>query len=183
MFCFTTGSIAGREAATEAKTMPPPKLDEEQIYTLHQKVYQPLERQNGVKAFNLKSRIKDIMWEHANVIGRTKDALETATTGIERIRNDELPRLGTSARNRRFNLEWGQCLEIENMITAAAMTLGGALARTESRGLHYRDDFPHTDPSWLKNVVIKKDGDKMVVDTQPVSFPVVKPQAGVTADD
>ncbi len=123
------------------------------------------------------------MWEYANVIGRTEDGLETAIDEVERIKTAQLPRLATSAKNPRFNLEWGQCLEIENMITSAEMTLRGALARKESRGLYYRDDYPQTDPAWLKNVVLKEDGDRMVVDTEPVTFRYVKPREGVAADE
>jgi succinate dehydrogenase/fumarate reductase flavoprotein subunit len=182
MFCFATGSIAGREAAAEAKTVSPPKLDEEQVTALRQKVYRPLEQTDGVSVFGVKSEIKDILWEYANVIGRTGEGLETAIREIEKIKTEKMPRLCASAKNKRFNLEWGQCLEIENMITAAEMTLYSALARTESRGLHYRDDFPRSDPNWLKNVVIKKDGDKMAVATEPVTFPYVKPKEGVSAD-
>ena len=182
MFSFTTGSLAGRQAAAEAGTLSRPRLVEEQVNALRQKVYRPLERSGGVSAFSIKSEIQDILWEYANVIGRTKDGLETALSRIERIKTEQLPRLATSAKNRRFNLEWGRCLEIENMITAAELTLRGALARTESRGLHYRDDFPRADRNWLKNVVIKKAGEQMAVTTEPVSFPYVKPKEEVAAD-
>lgn len=181
--CFATGSIAGSEAAAEARTLPKPRLDEQQIRALHQKVYQPLERKDGVPAFGIKARIKDLLWEYANVIGRTKDRLETAISEIEGIKTGELPRLATAAKSRRFNLEWGQCLELENMVTCAEMTLRGALARTESRGLHYRDDYPRTNPAWLKNVVLKKDGDRMVVDTEPVTFPYEKPEEEMAPDE
>jgi len=181
--CFATGSIAGRIAAGEAKIVPRPRINEQQINTLRQKIYRPLERRDGVSTFALKARIKDMMWEYANVIGRTEDGLETAIDEVERIKTTQLPRLATSAKNPRFNLEWGQCLEIENMITSAEMTLRSALARKESRGLHYRDDYPHADPAWMKNVVLKEDGDRMLVDTEPVTSRYVKPREGVAADE
>ena len=47
--------------------------------------------------------------------------------------------------------------------------------------LHFRDDFPRNDPNWLKNVVIKKDGDGMAVEIRPVAFPHVQPKEGVNA--
>ncbi len=179
--CFATGSIGGREAAAEAKTLSQPRLDEEQVNTLRQKIYRPLEQEGGESAFAVKARIQDIMWEYANVAGRTEEGLRTAIREIEKMKTEQLPRLATSAKNRRFNLEWGQCLEIENMITAAEITLYSALTRTESRGLHYRDDFPRSDPNWLRNVVVKKDGDKMAVTTEPVALPYVEPKEGVSA--
>ncbi len=180
--CFATGSIGGREAAAEAKIMPSPKVDEEQVNTLRHKAYHPLEQEGDVRPFDIKTRIQNTMWEYANIAGRTKDGLETAIREMERIKTEELPRLATSAKNQRFNLQWGQCLEIENMITTAEITLHSALTRTESRGLHFRDDFPRNDPDWLKNVVIKKDGDNMAITTQAVAFPYVKPGKVVTAD-
>jgi succinate dehydrogenase/fumarate reductase flavoprotein subunit len=112
------------------------------------------------------------------VLAILKEGLETASQEIEKIKVEKLPQVCTAAKHKRFNQEWVQCLEIENMITCIEMTILGALTRTESRGLHFRDDYPRNNPDWIKNVVIKKDGDRMAVDVQPVPFPYFKPREG-----
>ncbi len=182
--CFASGAIAGREAAAEARKLPTPRTDEAQINALRRKIYLPLEQEGDLRAFAVKNEIQDILTEHAHIAGRTKDGLEKALRELERIKLEKLPRLGAKAHNRRYNLDWWQCLEIENMITVGEMTLLGALTRTESRGLHFRDDFPRNGANWLKNVVIKQDGKTMAVDVQPVAFSFIKPEEGkeVAAD-
>jgi succinate dehydrogenase/fumarate reductase flavoprotein subunit len=55
------------------------------------------------------------------------------------------------------------------MIQAAELIATSALSRTESRGAHYRRDFPESDPRWLKNVVLSlDDGSGIRVNITPV---------------
>lgn len=54
-------------------------------------------------------------------------------------------------------------------IKAAGMGLGASLFRTESRGFHYREDYPNkNDKNWLAWVIISKDGDNMKLTKRPV---------------
>ena len=53
-----------------------------------------------------------------------------------------------------------QCLETEDMALLAEIILRAGLTRRESRGAHYRSDFPErNDEQWLKNIIVKKDAD------------------------
>ena len=84
--CFASGSIAGDQAADEAKNTPSPRLDEEQINSLRRKALQPMEQSGGIRPFGVKTAIQDIAWEYANIAGRTKQGLETASKEIEKIK-------------------------------------------------------------------------------------------------
>jgi len=62
-------------------------------------------------------------------------------------------------------------LEFQNMLLLSDMICRAALLRTESRGSHYRDDFPQENNiDWLKNIVVRKDGDKARLEPVPVSL-------------
>ncbi len=58
--------------------------------------------------------------------------------------------------------------EIQNMLTLAQLMVEAALAREESRGCHFRTDFPHEREEWRKHIVFRKEGRNAVMLTRPV---------------
>jgi succinate dehydrogenase / fumarate reductase flavoprotein subunit/fumarate reductase flavoprotein subunit len=61
---------------------------------------------------------------------------------------------------REYNLAWQEWLNVQNILTVARLTCQSALARRESRGSHYRSDFPDTDNrEWLCNILVRRDSD------------------------
>jgi L-aspartate oxidase len=54
--------------------------------------------------------------------------------------------------------------EIQNMLTAAYLITECALRRTETRGVHYRQDFPETDPIWARHQLVRRTGYQLVVE-------------------
>jgi succinate dehydrogenase / fumarate reductase flavoprotein subunit len=79
-----------------------------------------------------------------------------------------------------YNREWHDALQLRNMIQVAEMIARSALMRTESRGVHYRKDYPNVDNDhWLKNIVIKQANGSMELTTKPVVITRFKPPAGV----
>ncbi|MCK4953468.1 FAD-binding protein, partial [Candidatus Bathyarchaeota archaeon] len=59
--------------------------------------------------------------------------------------------------------------ETKNMILNAEMKLRSSLYRTESRGCHYREDYPRRDdPNWLAWVILKEENDKMKLSKRPI---------------
>lgn len=174
--CFASGSLAGDAAADEANDRHESAVNEEQVHGFRRQALYPMEHPGDTRSFQVKKAIQDIAWKYINISGRTREGLETAAREIEKIKLEKVPDVSTKARNRNFNREWSQCLELNNMITSIEMTVRGALTRTESRGLHFRDDYPGSDPNWTKNVVIRKAGDGMAVEVQAVEFPYFQPK-------
>jgi succinate dehydrogenase/fumarate reductase flavoprotein subunit len=104
----------------------------------------------------LQSELQELMWEKAGPF-RTGAKLAAALARIEQM-HQELPLLCVGA-ERPFNLDLQDWFELRAMLTTAKAIVQSALARTESRGAHQREDFPAPDDSLLKNQVLElKDG-------------------------
>ena len=54
--------------------------------------------------------------------------------------------------------------EVQNMLTAAYVMAECALRRTETRGVHYREDFPQTDPVWARHQLVRRSAHQLVVE-------------------
>jgi succinate dehydrogenase/fumarate reductase flavoprotein subunit len=69
-----------------------------------------------------------------------------------------------------YNMEWNSIIDVANLITVCRMVVNSARIREESRGAHYRDDFPATDNvDWLKNIYqIKGEGNQLTLTEKPV---------------
>ena len=100
----------------------------------------------------------------------------TRSVGIER----EGSRLDDAATDIAF---WGRYVmdktfdkpydwESQNMLTIARLITTAAKHRTESRGVHYRTDYPNTDNErWQIHVTLRRRDDGPALDTQPVDAP------------
>jgi succinate dehydrogenase/fumarate reductase flavoprotein subunit len=65
-------------------------------------------------------------------------------------------------RIRHWNRERLEALEFRLMVKTAKLIATSARERTESRGSHYRRDFPETDPAWRRNVILSKGSDNEI---------------------
>jgi succinate dehydrogenase / fumarate reductase flavoprotein subunit/fumarate reductase flavoprotein subunit len=70
----------------------------------------------------------------------------------------------------RYNMEWNNIVDVTNLITVCRMVVNSAHHREESRGAHYREDFPETDnENWLINIYQRKgDGPELELRQAPV---------------
>jgi len=173
-FCMTTGYVAGREAAHRAKAHPMPKVDKGQLEAVCAEASSPMNQQDGIKPAELKKRIRRLM-SNCMMFERKGEELERGIKELEHMRKEMLPRVGSSAKTRKFNLEWMEALEVRNMFDNAEMAMRSALMRTESRGLHERADFPNEDPLWLKHIIVSKKSNGLELTTEPVIFSFIKP--------
>ena len=95
---------------------------------------------------------------------KKQDRLEAALANIEFLRDHFAPNLMAVDTH-----DLRRAQETKNMILNAEMKLRASLFRTESRGAHYREDFPEKDDkNWLAWVLISQDGDRMKLTKKPV---------------
>ncbi len=168
------GARAGRYAAEYARTADWIKPEESSLQTEFARL-SGFFKDKGVAPKKIIDKITDLMSESAGV-ARTGAGLRRALALLENLRNEDLPELRAPA-GRRFNLGWVEAIQIPYMADAAEMILRSALFRTESRGAHYREDYPDTKPEWLKHTsVIKKDGFMEIGSTPVVITKSMEPE-------
>jgi fumarate reductase (CoM/CoB) subunit A len=166
---FVFGKISGENAAKQAltgKTGPP---DPRQISAETERLRKMTTAAGGESVKELRRLLRSSMWNRAGII-RNEDGLNRAL--------GEIASLKTRLRNISINSpgELADALRLENMIVVSEMVAKCALLRTESRGSHYRTDYPHENQAdWLKNTVITKKDDKMSLETVPVDLSRMSP--------
>jgi len=135
----------------------------------------PLGRsEGGENLYALQVRLRQVMWEHVGLI-RTGEGLKLALTEIE----DVAQRLETVAvrGGGSFNLAWQDWLNLKNQAATAWLIARSALERTESRGSHYRRDFPGTAAEAVTVLAGAAEGAGPKVWTEPVRYTRMKPDA------
>ncbi|KUO60750.1 MAG: hypothetical protein APF80_11680 [Alphaproteobacteria bacterium BRH_c36] len=135
---------------------------------------QPFERQGG-NVHELRLKLMDLMWDDVGVL-RTGKSLNRALQGLTDLRA-ELAETGLPSDDMVFNITWHDWMNLESLIDMSEVIAGAALWRDNSRGAHYREDFP--DQGELETsyfTVARQDADgKLSVTREPVEFTIVKP--------
>ena len=127
-----------------------------------------------VYAAEIRRRHVEMMDRYMGVL-RTEEGIERMLEEIQRTREQELPRLRVRDQSRRFNLELVDALEVFLRLDVEEMATRAALERRESRGTHYRDDYPErNDREWLKNIVWTWRNGEYCREIRPVAMPYVK---------
>jgi len=169
------GAIAGESAAKFALQEDLPSLNREEIEKERDRVFAPLERKEGVRQVDVRRRLTKLMWDKVGIFRNGKE-LEEALQEIIRMRREDIPQLYVEGKFTRYNNEWIGALEISDMLLVSEMITRSALMRRESRGAHYRTDYPKPDHvNWFKNIVVRREGDEMVLTTVPVVVTLWKP--------
>lgn len=154
-----TGDIAGEEASKYADAVEEPEVSEEYLRQLEESLLAPLSREDGINPKELELAARELLTEY---VGYFKDehmmtyALEKLTELKSRFMN----RL-TAANPH----ELMRCCEVRSIIDYEEMHIRASLYRKETRFrhlanyVHYRADYPDTDPKWEKWVVVEKGKD------------------------
>lgn len=169
--CFVFGTVAGEEAARLAAQAHPHITEEAEVLQEVDRLRQAASGREG-QCQELRLALKQVMWEKAGII-RDEAGLRGALTEIASLREAQS---GAGAAGPR---ELVKLLELDYMLTTAETVCRAALMRTESRGAHYRSDYPQEDNrEWLKNIVARRREGQMELSTRPVAFTEVSPEEG-----
>jgi succinate dehydrogenase / fumarate reductase flavoprotein subunit/fumarate reductase flavoprotein subunit len=152
-----------------------PTISGKQVTELCERWGRPMERAEGEDSFVLREELEDLMWEKVGVVLNGPD-METAVRGIQSLRGRAEQCGGaTKAGGAVYNSKWNEAINVVNMTAIAEMIARSALTREESRGAHYRTDFPESCSAWLKNICVRPDGEELKFAFRPVEFTRMKP--------
>jgi succinate dehydrogenase / fumarate reductase flavoprotein subunit len=133
-------------------------------------------RRDGEKAYSIRAEMQEIMTRDCSVYRNEKDleaALDKISELKERYGNVKIDHLGKS-----FNTDLMDALELGALLNLAECVLVSAKARRESRGAHFRDDYPERDDgNWLKHSLAQKTDDGPRLSYKPVTITRFQPKA------
>ena len=122
----------------------------------------------------LREKLWRTMWDDVGVV-RSRTALERALAALD-DHAAELAAIGLADGDRAFNLTWHDWLNLDSLITVSRVVARSALARENSRGAHYREDFPDSgDLHASRYVRVALEGDDLSLEMRPVEFSIVAP--------
>ena len=134
---------------------------------------QPFGKSSG-DLLDMRERLEDIMWDDVGII-RDPDRMKRARQSLVDLEN-ELAETGVAASDRAFNLTWHDWLNLDSLILVSKAITEAALARENSRGAHYREDFPDEgDLETSYFTTARLNGGTIEVGTAPVEFSRVRP--------
>jgi fumarate reductase (CoM/CoB) subunit A len=168
------GDAAGQEAKRRASLR---RVNEGQIEEERNRVEELFARKNkdNLGPRRVKTHLNRLMWGFVGLI-RSGEGLEKALADFKRMEEEDLPRITLATPSRRYNREFIETLELSNLLKVARAVSTPALQRNESRGAHFRQDYPKWDNrNWLKHLrVSQKDGTLQLSDG-PVNLSEMKP--------
>ncbi len=141
------GFIAGKEAAKRALPIEKTKIDSSEIEREEKRILRWFKKDSKKTPEEIIKRIQKIMWENVSVV-RNREGLESILKELKGIKNNGLLEVGVSRKEDLY-----KAIIAGNMVEVAELITRSSLLRNESRGCHYRVDFPYTNNSqWLKTI-------------------------------
>jgi succinate dehydrogenase / fumarate reductase flavoprotein subunit len=172
------GARAGRKSAQTVETKK--QSFNQTFFQDHLKAFQfELKEIFGQKkedsCFRLRDELKALMTFQVGIFRKESDLL-SARKKIRELK-ERLKRVGLEQRDLAFNYELIQYLELSGMILLAEVIVKGALARKESRGSHFRMDFPNRDDEhWLRHTMTSNTPEGVKVDYKGVTITSYPPK-------
>ncbi len=167
------GAIAGESMARHVKESARPAIDPDRLSRLCDRLEGSAEITG--EPYRLKNKLRALSWEHLGIL-REANGLARVEEELNAIES-ELTALPMPAQ-RGGNPDLQERLDAENLIDVARLIGAAASQREESRGSHFREDFPDSDDRYLVNFFQRKEADgSMTTESRPVEFSRRTPDA------
>jgi succinate dehydrogenase / fumarate reductase flavoprotein subunit len=151
------GKRAGEYAACFAKEHSAARVNPDEVEAAARQALEPFGRDSGEGPFQVQQDLQNMMQDWVGIV-RREEELEKALRQIP-ILWERWRKVSVSG-NREYNPGWHTALDLRNLLTVSEAITRAALERKESRGAHFRDDYPAKDESFAKvHMTIRKGPD------------------------
>jgi succinate dehydrogenase / fumarate reductase flavoprotein subunit len=155
------GKRAGEYAARFARANSDTRVDVSQAAAAERRALEPFERKNGEGPYQIQQALQNVMQENVGIVRREAEMLR-ALAEIDSL-SARAAKVSVTG-NREYNPGWHTALDLGNLLTISRAIALTAIERKESRGGHFRDDYPNKDPEFGKvNLVIRAGPDGSMV--------------------
>ncbi|MGA2385365.1 MAG: succinate dehydrogenase flavoprotein subunit [Candidatus Bathyarchaeia archaeon] len=170
------GKRAGLDIVDYVSKNPPTPLPADAAQLVSSRIDGLLASAGGERVAVIREEMQKVMTLLCSVF-RDKNGLTQALSGIRALQG-RLASVGLSYRGKRFNYELEEALELTNMLNLSEVIVYSALQREESRGAHFRNDFPErNDAEWLKHTMIFHAAQRLEARYKPVVVTRFEPKA------
>ncbi len=112
--------------------------------------------ENSVDFYEQRDDLGKLFYKNAGIV-RNESALKSLLSTLEELK-DKLSMMGITDHSRVYNTNLVEFIKFRNSLLLGIMIAESALKRKESRGAHYREDFPDMDAVFEKDTIVKKEG-------------------------
>ncbi len=170
------GRRAGIAMAKYVNETTLPRLSPDAEANVSREIESLLESTGGERVFIIREQMQRVMMDKCSVF-RDRKGLERALSEFRQLKI-KYRNLSLGYKGRTFNYELEEALELGNMLKTAEVIVFSALQRRESRGAHYRVDFPERrDELWLKHTLVFETSEGLQLRYKPVIVTRFKPEA------
>jgi succinate dehydrogenase / fumarate reductase flavoprotein subunit len=148
------GKRAGEYAARFAKENSPGTVHLDEVAAAEKRALQPFEHEGPEGPYAVQHSLQEMMQDLVGIVRQEEEMLR-ALEGLEQLKT----RAGHAAvaGNREYNNGWHTAIDLHHMLTVSEIITRAALERKESRGAHFRDDYPGKSEDFGKvNIVVRK---------------------------
>ena len=163
------GQRAGAYAAKFAAANGATRIADRDVETAAKRALEPLDRgTSGEGPYQVQHDLQEMMQSYVGIV-RREDEMQRALDGLSGLWQ-RARRAGVGG-GREYNPGWHTALDLPNLLTVSEAITRSALERRESRGGHFRDDYPEKDPAFGKfNVVLRQGANgEMQVSREPLT--------------
>ncbi len=177
MFAAVSAVWAGASVASYAAAAKAVDVEYSDVKGLQEKTFAPMKKGRGTAPEEVISVLQDVTAPIKYNLRRSQERLKEALVRLEEAQQ-KIPQL--HAKDYHY---LSKCHEVESMALCAELTFRAALMRTESRGFHFREDFPEPDnKNWLKWIILKQENSRIKLSTLPIPIDSYKIKPPINQD-
>jgi succinate dehydrogenase / fumarate reductase, flavoprotein subunit len=172
------GKRAGEHAARFAKSNGAASVNPDEVSAAARDALAPFDREGGSEGpYQVQDALQELMQDNVGIV-RAQSEMELALRGLEGLKRRAAAAVVKG--NREYNPGWHTALDLKHLLTVSEAIAHCALERKESRGGHFRDDYPEKDPEYAKfNFAVRKGSNGEMQISREMIAPMPEPLKAV----